>query len=76
MLFNCYPSFEDEDEEPVLASSSTYSLTFSRPSSSDVEDELFHLFCFFVVVLQDLLSAFVTTKKKRTPLGAFILKTI
>lgn len=51
MLLNCYPSFKDAvrldiNTEPVLAGFSTYSVTFSRPSSGDAEDELFHPFCF------------------------------
>lgn len=48
MLFKCYPSFKDAERwdintEPVLAGFSTYSVTFSRPSSGDAEDELFHV---------------------------------
>lgn len=53
MLFNCCPSFMDAERldintEPVLAGFSTYSLTFSRPSSGDAEDELFHVLCLFL----------------------------
>lgn len=54
MLFNCYPSFKDAERldintEPVLAGFSTHSVTFSRPSSDDAEDELFHVLLFFFI---------------------------